>query len=43
MMDTFNETIDDLKIKRLFQGERKHGPLNLERTPETSFKRQSKS
>lgn len=25
-----NDWIDDLKMKRMLQGERKHGPLNLE-------------
>ena len=32
-MNTFNEHIDKLKAKRMFQGERKHGPLNLETDP----------
>ncbi|MGA2465536.1 MAG: hypothetical protein ABSH06_14415 [Thermodesulfobacteriota bacterium] len=30
MMDSWNERIDDLKMKRMIQGEKKHGPLNLE-------------
>jgi hypothetical protein len=29
----FNDRIDDLKTKRMLQGERKHGPLNLETDP----------
>jgi hypothetical protein len=29
-MDSWNEWIDDLKTKRMIQGERKHGSLNLE-------------
>jgi len=32
-MDSFNERIDDLKVKRMIRGERKHGPLNLETDP----------
>jgi hypothetical protein len=32
-MDSWNERIDDLKTKRMIQGERKHGPLNLETDP----------
>jgi hypothetical protein len=28
-----NDRIDDLKTKRMLQGERKHGPLDLERDP----------
>jgi hypothetical protein len=32
-MDSWNERIDDLKLKRMLQGERKHGALNLETDP----------
>lgn len=28
-----NDRIDDLKMKRMVEGERKHGPLNLETDP----------
>ena len=30
---SLNERIDDLKMKRMLQGERKHGALNLETDP----------
>jgi hypothetical protein len=32
-MDSLNDRIDDLKMKRMLQGERKHGALNLETDP----------
>ena len=32
-MRSLNNQIDDLKMKRMLQGERKHGPLNLETDP----------